>query len=171
MSEILLIVDVQSAFNPPPWLISGLEHLTPYLPSVATVERHDEDQTPFQRQLGWAPPLNDGCLLKVDHVFVKFGYAPSPETVHFLRAQQPRRVLVAGIQTETCCLAAGFALFDAGLTPTLLTDLTIGSSLDRSGQLGINLWKHHFRNVTTSQEVLEEISRLGASEKPENQRW
>lgn len=159
MNQALLIVDVQNAFNPPPWLVSGLKRLTPHLMSVATVERHNEHQTPFQRQLGWTPPLNDDCLLEVDHVFVKYGYAPSPETMRFLKARKLSRVLVAGIQTETCCLAAGFALFDAGMTPTLLTDLTLGSSLDRSGQLGIKLWKHHFGNVTTSQEVLEELRR------------
>jgi hypothetical protein len=35
-------------------------------------------------------------------------------------------------------------LFDAGLRPTLLQWLTIGSSLDRSGGLGARLWRHHF---------------------------
>ena len=62
-------------------------------------------------------------------------------------------MLVCGIQTDTCVLAAGFALFDAGLTPTLVTDLTVGSSLDRTGRLGIELWKHHFRQVTTADQV------------------
>ncbi len=155
MKQALLIIDVQSAFNPPDWLVSGLKQLTPHLLSVATVELHDESRTPFQRQLGWSPPAKDDCLLAVDHLFVKFGYGPSPGTIQFLSAQGLDRVLVAGIQTETCCLAAGFALFDAGMSPTLITDLTVGSSLDRSGQLGISLWKHHFRNVITSQEILE----------------
>ncbi|MNF54363.1 hypothetical protein D3C84_357910 [compost metagenome] len=63
------------------------------------------------------------------------------------------RVLVCGIQTETCVPAAGFALFDAGLCPTLITDLTVGSSLDRSGKLGIELWKHHFRQITSTAEL------------------
>ncbi|MGG2477835.1 hydrolase, partial [Rhizobium sp. BR5] len=57
------------------------------------------------------------------------------------------RVLVCGIQADTCVLAAGFALFDAGLHPTLLPWLTVGSSLDRSGELGAKLWKHHFGAV------------------------
>lgn len=62
------------------------------------------------------------------------------------------------MQTETCVLAAGFALFDAGLNPTLVTDLTVGSSLDRSGQMGIELWKHHFRQVITTKELVAELS-------------
>jgi nicotinamidase-related amidase len=53
-------------------------------------------------------------------------------------------VLVCGIQADTCCLAAGFMLFDAGLHPTLLAWLTVGSSLDRSAALGARLWRHHF---------------------------
>jgi nicotinamidase-related amidase len=61
--------------------------------------------------------------------------------------------LVCGLQTETCCLAAGFALFDAGLQPTLITDLTEGSSLDRTGELGIRLWEHHFKHTVKSTEL------------------
>lgn len=156
MKQALLVIDVQYAFKPPSWLISGLHRITPLMPSIATIELHDEDTTPFERQLGWTPPGQDECLVKVDRVFVKHGYAPSAEVIQHLKAMRPDRVLVAGIQTETCCLAAGFALFDAGLTPTLITNLTVGSSLDRSGQLGIRLWKHHFRNVTTLQAVLQE---------------
>ena len=57
------------------------------------------------------------------------------------------RILVCGVQADTCVLAAGFALFDAGLHPTLLKWLTVGSSLDRSGNLGARLWEHHFGSV------------------------
>jgi hypothetical protein len=38
-------------------------------------------------------------------------------------------------------------LFDAGLHPTLLKWLSVGSSLDRSADLGADLWRHHFGNV------------------------
>ncbi|PXX59026.1 Amidases related to nicotinamidase [Pseudomonas sp. LAMO17WK12:I10] len=64
-------------------------------------------------------------------------------------------MLVCGIQTDTCVLAAGCALFDAGLQPTLITDLTLGSSLDRSGQLGMRLWQHHFKHRVTSSELVQ----------------
>ncbi|MNN34705.1 Isochorismatase family protein [compost metagenome] len=87
-------------------------------------------------------------------MFVKHGYGQSAEAIDYIRQLGVERVLVCGLQTETCVLAAGFALFDAGLMPTLVTDMTVGSSLDRSGKLGIELWQHHFRQVTTSAEVL-----------------
>lgn len=154
MKQALLIVDVQDTFNPPDWLLAGIRRLTAHMPSAATIERHDESQTPFQRQLGWKPSISDEALVTADAQFIKHGYCPTPETIDFLRAMNLHRVLVCGIQTDTCVLAAGFALFDAGLCPTLITDLTIGSSLDRSGQLGVRLWKHHFRNTITADEAL-----------------
>nr|WP_230427095.1 cysteine hydrolase family protein [Cupriavidus yeoncheonensis] len=123
------------------------------MPSVATVERHDESRTPFARQLGWHPGPSDDSLVAADIVFIKHGYCPSAETIACLKSLEPDRTLVCGLQTETCVLAAGFALFDAGLRPTLIADLTVGSSLDRSGQLGIGLWRHHFRHVTSSREI------------------
>jgi len=153
MRQALLIIDVQPSFNPPQWLIDGINSLLGRMPSVATVERHDESRTPFQRQLGWQPAKDDDSLIAADQVFIKYGYSPSPETIAHLRQLNPERVLVCGIQTDTCVLAAGFALFDAGLTPTLISDLTVGSSLDRSGQLGARLWTHHFGHTATSTEL------------------
>ncbi|NWA08317.1 cysteine hydrolase family protein [Pseudomonas gingeri] len=151
MRQALLIIDVQPSFSPPQWLIDDIRGLIGRMPSVATVERHDEAITPFQRQLGWHPAPDDDSLVPADRIFIKHGYAPSPETIEYLKSLEVERVLVCGLQTETCCLAAGFALFDAGLQPTLITDLTVGSSLDRSGGLGARLWEHHFKHTVHSQ--------------------
>lgn len=154
LRQALLIVDVQPTFSPPQWLIDGLLPLVGRMPSVATVEHHDEARTPFMRQLGWAPGTGDAPLIPADRVFVKHGYLPSGDAIAYLRELAPERLLVAGIQTETCVLAAGFALFDAGLQPTLLSDLTVGSSLDPSGALGVKLWRHHFGSVITRAEAM-----------------
>ncbi|MFK0297594.1 cysteine hydrolase family protein [Brevundimonas sp. NPDC090276] len=153
MRQALLIIDVQPSFNPPGWLVAGIKRLIGTMPSVATVERHNEAATPFARQLGWTPAPDDDSLVEADVVHVKHGYAPTRETVAHLKALNPERVLVCGIQTDTCVLAAGFALFDAGLTPTLIADLTVGSSLDRSGELGARLWRHHFKHVISSRDL------------------
>ena len=153
MHQVLLIIDVQPCFNPPQWLVQGINGLLGRMPSVATVERHDERRTPFARQLGWQPSADDQSLVAADKVFIKHGYGPTAEILDHLKSLNPERVLVCGIQTDTCVLAAGFALFDAGLQPTLLTDLTVGSSLDRSGGLGIDLWRHHFKHLACSDEL------------------
>jgi len=147
MRQALLIVDVQPSFNPPRWLVERIESLLPIMPSAATVERHDEARTPFKAQLGWSPAPADDSLVAADKVFIKYGYAPPPDLIAHLRGMNLDRVLVCGIQADTCVLAAGFALFDAGLRPALIADLVIGSSLDRSGGLGVRLWRHHFGAV------------------------
>ena len=151
MHQALLIIDVQPSFTP----MAHRRH--PHIdwppPSAATVERHDESKTPFQKQLGWHPAPDDDSLIQADRIFIKHGYAPSPQTIEYLQSLKVERVLVCGLQTETCCLAAGFALFDARLQPTLITDLTVGSSLDRTGGLDVMLWKQHFKHTLTLDEL------------------
>lgn len=107
MKQIILIIDVQSTFSPPGWLVAGCTNLAKHIPSIATVELHDESRTPFISQLGWKPAAQDESLVPADKTFVKYGYAPSAETLDYLIQQKPDRVLVSGIQTETCVLAAG----------------------------------------------------------------
>jgi nicotinamidase-related amidase len=146
-TQALLVIDIQPSFAPPDWLVRDAAALAATMPSVATVERHDEARTPFERQLGWKPGPADEPLVQTDRVFIKHGYLPPPTLITHLQSLGVERVLVCGIQTDTCVLAAGFMLFDAGLSPTLLPWLTVGSSLDRTGELGVRLWRHHFGAV------------------------
>jgi nicotinamidase-related amidase len=137
-------------------MIGEIKKLTRRLYTVATVEHHGESVTPFERDLGWKPDLGEVSLVPEDRVFIKHGYLPPPTLVEHLRSKAINRVFVCGIQAETCCLAAGFMLFEAGLRPTLLKSLTVGSSLDRSAELGARLWRHHFG----SRAVLEDAADL-----------
>lgn len=155
MKQALLIVDVQQSFPVPVEIVEGIRELARRLPSVATVERHDESITPFERQIGWTPGVADDSLVAADRIFIKHGYLPPASAIDYLRDLKVERVLVCGVQADTCVLAAGFALFDAGLHPTLLKWLTVGSSLDRSGDLGARLWEHHFGSV------LSDVAQLG----------
>lgn len=153
--EAVLIVDVQPGFQPPEWLVERCQALADRFASVATVFRHNEGEVPFTAQLGWCPERIDGSLVQADHVFVKNGYAPSNGTVQHLKELNPERVYVCGIQADCCVLSAGFALFDAGLYPTLVADAVVGSSIDRSGKAGVDLWRHHFGAVVdTHRELL-----------------
>jgi nicotinamidase-related amidase len=154
VKQALLVIDVQPGFAVPIAIVDEIATLARRMPSIATVERHDEQVTPFSRQLGWTPTLEEDVLVRVDRVFVKHGYLPPAEAIDHLRELRVDRVLVCGVQSETCVLAAGFALFDAGLSPTLLSWLTVGSSLDRSGTLGAKLWRHHFGPVLAGPEDL-----------------
>jgi len=153
----LLAVDVQPSFDVPEAIVEKINALSRRLYTVATVERHDEAVTPFERQLGWKPAPDDESLVAADATFVKHGYLPPPSLIDHLRSQGVERVFVCGIQADTCCLAAGFMLFDAGLHPTLLKWLSVGSSLDRSVSLGARLWQHHFGSVIHDQAELDRV--------------
>jgi nicotinamidase-related amidase len=155
MKQALFVVDVQPSFPVPLEIVRGITELSAVLPSIATVERHDESITPFERQLGWKPGRADDSLVPTDRTFIKHGYLPPAAAIDYLRDLWVDRVLVCGIQAETCVLAAGFALFDAGLQPTLLKWLTVGSSLDPSGGLGARLWEHHFGRVLSRLDQVE----------------
>ncbi|HVI87271.1 MAG TPA: cysteine hydrolase family protein [Dongiaceae bacterium] len=152
--EALFVVDVQPSFPVPEGMVSEIIELSRKFYTIATVERHDEAVTPFWRQLGWKPEADDECLVPANRVFVKHGYLPPVAAIDHLKSMQVERVFVCGIQADTCCLAAGFMLFDAGLHPTLLKWLSVGSSLDRSAALGADLWQHHFGRVLHSAEEL-----------------
>ena len=145
--QALLIVDVQPRFSPSPELVENIKNLLPLMPSVATVQHHDEAKVPFLAQIDWRANSQDACMFSADRVFIKYGYSSPPEATHYLRELQVERVLVCGLQTEACVLAAGFDLFDAGLFPTLIADLTTGGRNDPGGEVGIGLWKRHIGNV------------------------
>lgn len=152
MKEALFVVDVQPTFATPAAVVDEIRTLSGKLYTVATVERHDEAITPFERQLGWKPGPSDEALIPADKVFIKHGYLPPAEAIAHLKSLGVGRVFVCGNQIETCCLGAGFMLFDAGLHPTLLKWLGVGSSVDRSGELGARLWQHHFGRVIHSRD-------------------
>src|SRR3569833_351310 len=130
MKQALLVVDVQPSFPIPSGVLEEIRRLSASFATVATVERHDESVTPFERQLGWKPGKADENLVPAERVFIKHGYLPPMAAIEHLRDLRMDRILVCGTQADTCVLAAGFALFDAGLRPTLLKWLTVGSSLD-----------------------------------------
>jgi nicotinamidase-related amidase len=145
--DFLLVVDVQEAFRPAPALVAEIADVVGRYPSAGTVELYDEKIVPFRRQLGWQGVAQDRCLVHVDRVFYKYGYLPPDELIAHIHAFAPERVLLAGVQTDTCVLAAAFRLFDEGLTPTLVLPLCQGSSADPDSRIAAKLWEHHFGAV------------------------
>ena len=70
MKQALKNVDVKPSFNPPASLVAEISALAGTMPSIATVERHDESVTPFERQLGWKPGRDDVSLVPADRIFI-----------------------------------------------------------------------------------------------------
>jgi hypothetical protein len=88
MKQALLIVDVQPSFPVSREILQGIIKLSALLPSVATVERHDESVTPFERQLRWRPGKADETLVPANRVFIKHGYLPPLAAIEYLRGLQ-----------------------------------------------------------------------------------
>ena len=109
MKQALLVVDVQRTFSIPLEVLHGIRELSAILPTIATVERHDESVTPFERQLGWKPGKADESLIPANRVFIKYGYLPPLSAIEYLGSLRMDRILVCGTQADTCILAAGFA--------------------------------------------------------------
>jgi hypothetical protein len=85
IKQALLIVDVQPTFSLPMEILHGIRELSAILPSVATIERHDECVTPFEGQLGWKPGKANESLIPANRVFIKHRYLPPPAAVEYLR--------------------------------------------------------------------------------------
>jgi len=51
MKQALPIVDIYPSFSPPDWLIERAGKLSSIMPSIATVEQHNEEVVPFKAQL------------------------------------------------------------------------------------------------------------------------
>ncbi|MEM8729549.1 MAG: isochorismatase family protein [Pseudomonadota bacterium] len=151
----VLVIDVQPSFNPPDWLVDRCRAMAGRWPSIATVFHHDESQVPYSRQIGWQLPSRDDSLVRADHVVIKHGYGPSQAVLDRLADWRPGRVLVCGIEADACVLAAGFALFDAGLRPTLVGDAVAGSSRDPDARETLGLWQHHIGPVTALDRELD----------------
>ena len=98
MRDMLLVVDVQPSFTPPDWLVTGIRALAKRMPSVATVERHDESRTPFERQLGWHPARDDESLIALEQ---------RPHVCRGLRQRRLQALLEVGAEFgEAAVLAA-----------------------------------------------------------------
>ena len=150
MHQVLLIIDVQPCFNPPPWLVEGINRLLGRMPSVATVERHDESRTPFARQLGWQPPVDDQSLVAADKVFIKHGYGPTTELLDYLKSLSPQRVLVCGMQSDFCVDTSVRRALSLGYEVVLLADAH--TSVDNGVLTAAQIIAHHnvtFANMTS----------------------
>jgi hypothetical protein len=115
--------------------------------------------TPFRRQLGWTPSADDAPLAATEAI--RQTWLCAAARTHPLSGCARARPRV-GLRNpgDTCCLAAGFLLIDAGLAPTMLRRLTVGSSPDRSADLGARLWRHRVvaQSVLDRPEQLESAS-------------
>lgn len=126
MSRAIVAVDMQNHFRPGPGIVSQISQLSAQMPTCATLFQHDESQVPLVK-FGRTPPQDTAILVPAQVTFTKAGYGLPPQALEWLKAQRPEEVLVVGGHTDANVLASGFALFNAGLRPSMVPVLCYGN--------------------------------------------
>ncbi|MCA3244331.1 MAG: hydrolase [Alphaproteobacteria bacterium] len=126
MPRCMLALDIQTYYRPGPGMVAQINQLAASMPTCATLFTHDESITPLVR-FGRTPPMDTSVLVSTGAVIPKHGYGLPAQAVEWLKRQSPDEVLVVGGHTDANLLAAGFALFDAGLKPACVPVLNFGN--------------------------------------------
>ena len=141
MSRFIFAVDVQPHFKPSPALVDQITRAGDQIPLVASIFVGDEQKVSFSK-LGKTPgPAEENCLVPTNNVFPHHGYLPPKELIDFLVGQQAEEVVVVGGFHDERLLAAGAALFDASIKPSLLPMLCYGNQWYEH-TVTMNLWEN-----------------------------
>jgi hypothetical protein len=126
MPRCMLALDVQNYYRPGPGMVSQINQLSATIPTCATLFVHDESITPLVRA-GCTPPMDAAVLVSTGVVFPKHGFNLPLQLIEWLKNQKADEILVVGGHTDANLLAAGFALFDAGLKAACVPVLNFGN--------------------------------------------
>lgn len=148
-NDVLIIIDVQRGF-----INDFTAHLPEKMPPLADafddvlVTRFvNPPGSAHRRLIGWDrfAPGSDDVALAFDpgsnrRVVDKSTYsALTPEVAAHLAATNPDRVVLAGIATDNCVLKTAVDLFEAGMTPVVLTDHVASHGGERAHDCGLLL--------------------------------
>lgn len=133
--EILIIVDLQKAFEVPPKLVHGIERYARRFKKRVFTRFVNPPGSLFRtklKQRSCAPGTEDLELLippgKADLVLTKQGYGLTRAAIQRIRKLGATRAVVCGIDTDACVLGVMFSLFDSGLECCVKKDLCWSSS-------------------------------------------
>lgn len=123
----LLVVDVQTAFHPPSWLIAGIGAIVDrYAVTVATHFTNPPGSL-YRTRLDWhgcGPGANQLVIpFFPDYIVEKTGYGLPAEEAARLAAMQVSGWDICGLETDACVLACAMSLWDAGVPVCILEDL------------------------------------------------
>lgn len=120
--KIIIIVDLQRAFSPPPRLVRHIERYASGFPRRVFTRFVNPPGSPFRRDLKQRcciPGSPDTELLvnpkRGDLVVQKAGYGLDSNALRRIRRLRFREAIVCGIETDACVLGVMFSLFDAGI--------------------------------------------------------
>ena len=123
----LLIIDLQKGFNPTEKMVGGiLKKARSYDTIIAT--KFVNGNPLFKRVLKYPDLTKEGLKLeelpKGTKIFKKTGYGLSQPILNFLKRRGIKRVDVCGLETDACIVASMYNLWDAGIRPVLVKELS-----------------------------------------------
>lgn len=129
--KTLIIIDLQKKFKPSEKLVDNIiKESKKYDLVIAT--KFINGNSLFQKLLGYKKLNKENlelCELPNNIIiFKKDGYAISDEAINYLKSKKVKKVDVCGLETDACILASVFKLWDSGIEPNILYDLTQTSS-------------------------------------------
>lgn len=123
----LLIIDLQQGFNPTEKMIDNFLHKSKDYQTIVATQFINGNKL-FQRVLKHpifsSQELVFADLPKKVKVFKKTGYGLPHSLIRYLKNKKITHVDIGGLETDACVLAAMFNLWDAGIQPRLLKNLT-----------------------------------------------
>ena len=126
MKKVLLALDIQNSIKSSEVIVTNVNKLAAKVPTLATVlVRSDEVEKRDLSWLDWEAPDADTTRVHTKYSFEHHGYGIPDVVIQTLKKNNVEEVLVTGAHTEAFLLCAGFALFDAGFTASLVAPLCL----------------------------------------------
>lgn len=126
MKKVILALDIQNAMKSPEVIVTNVNKLAAKVPTLATVlvKSNNPDARDLD-WLDWEAPESDKTRVHTKYAFEHHGYGIPEVVIKTLQKNNVEEVLVTGAHTEAFLLCAGFALFDAGFTASLVAPLCL----------------------------------------------
>lgn len=140
----LLVVDLQSGFEPSAELVKSINNACAHYTKVAATKFSNPVDGLYRSVLDWHGDGGDLLLVSQPGIVIeKTCYGLPPEGIDLLRATGCREWHLCGIETDACVLACAFSLWDAGLIPVIRQELCAGPLHD----LAILIAKRQFGRI------------------------
>jgi nicotinamidase-related amidase len=133
--HVLIVVDVQEAFEVPPALVEGIRKYSRRFKRRVFTQFVNPPGSLFRKKLKQHSclPGSDDLRLLIqprpnDLVIKKGSYGIKEKDIRRLKSAGVKRATVCGVDTDACVMGVMFSLFDHGIVPRLKENLCFSSA-------------------------------------------
>jgi len=128
MNKVLIIIDLQVSFSPSNDLVARINEIARNYSTVIATQFVNGNEL-FQTVLQYPKLSESECKLvslpESIKVFKKTGYGLPVDLITLLKSNSVVEVDICGLETDACVLASMYNLWDAGIQPHLLKEVTV----------------------------------------------